>query len=572
MFKYTLPRSCARASKFIAGIALGSIAFASLSPLASAAGSWAPTLLVNTESFQQIDGGDGSTDIELRFGSSGVTLKYLTNGKFQFSAGLSVLGTLSGSNLNIDRNATIGGALTATGAITTKSTLSGANLVINRNGNFGGQLTVTGAILGASTITAKTVLSGTTLRVSGNADVQGALAASGAIRTDGNLTINDDADSNNAVLTFGNTSGNQSITFLNTAQRFQFSRGISVLGTISGSSLNVDRNATVGGTLTVTGAVLGMSTITAKTVLSGTTLRVSGNADINGSLSVTGSILTEGNLTLGGDDAATDVSLTFMNSGTDETFTWLESNDKFYLSDDLDVNGTISGTTLKISGNGTHTMSGSLTIEGALSGSTIQGFGLGDCSGTNQKLVYNAAIDKFECATDQTGAGSNGSGQILSLHPEYPGAVYYASGSVFVGQMTLSGGTTALDNTFKWTSTKAALNDYWISVRVRLPDNFSTWDPTKPIELRYKTGVASNANNYVSIRIKDTAGVERPLTGGENLASTSFTTASIKGPEAGGTWTPKGYVTIYVKLAANNTASAYAAAGFINLNFESTLP
>jgi hypothetical protein len=275
---------------------------------------------------------------------------------------------------------------------------------------------------------------------------------------------------------------------------------------------------------------------------------------------------------LGGDDAAADVSLTFMNSGTDETFTWLDTTDKFYLSDDLDVNGTISGTTLKISGNGTHTMSGSLTIEGALSGSTIQGFGLATCNGTNQKVVYNSATGKFECATDQTGAGSNGSGQILSLHPEYPGAIYFASGAVFVGQMSLSGGTTGLDNTFKWTSTKAALNDYWISVRVRLPDNFSTWDVTKPIELRYKTGVASTANNHVTLRIRDTAGVMRDLTGADNLASTSFTTASIKGPETGGTWTPKGYVTLYVKLAANNTANAYAAAGFINLNFESTLP
>jgi hypothetical protein len=44
----------------------------------------------------------------------------------------------------------------------------------------------------------------------------------------------------------------------------------------------------------------------------------------------------------------------------------------------------------------------------------------------------------------------------------------------------------------------------------------------------------------------------------------------VTGPEAGGTWTPKGYATIYIKVAADNTGNA--AVGFLNLNYETTTP
>ena len=165
----------------------------------------------------------------------------------------------------------------------------------------------------------------------------------------------------------------------------------------------------------------------------------------------------------------------------------------------------------------------------------------------------------------------NGSGEILSLHPAYPNAVYFSSGATFVGQLTESGGTSALDNSYVWTSTKAAIQNYWISIRVRLPDNFSSWDPMRPIVFRYKTGVASSANNHLTVRMKDTAGANVTLSTGA-LVNTAWTTTNITGPEAGGTWTPKGYFTVYVKLAANSTAGANAAASILNLNFETTTP
>lgn len=436
-----------RRSTLLRLLAVGAILSVGCPLVASAASSWSPTLLVNTESFQTIDDGDGTTNLELRFGAS-LNEKILWNrakGSFQFTDDLSVQGTLSGSALNVDGNATIGGTLTATGAARFKST-------VNADGN----------------ITTLGRLSGSSLRISGAAEVHGALSATGSIRTDGDLTINDDAGANDATLTFGNATTNQTVKFLNSSQRFQFSKGISVIGTISGSALNIDGKATIGGSLTVTG-----------------------------------SILTKGNL----------------------------------------------------------------------SGATISGFGLpgGGCNGASQKLNWNAATGKFECGTDESTVG-NGSGNILSLHPSYPNAIYFSSGATYVGQLTASGGTAQLENSYVWTSSRGSLQDYWISVRVRLPDNFSSWDPVKPIQFRYKTGVASAANNHLTVRIKDTTGANVTLSNGGGLANTSWTTASITGPESSGTWAAKGYVTIYVKLAADSTAGANAAAGFLNLNFETTTP
>jgi len=438
-----------RALRLIAGSVIVSGLF---TQVATAASSWNPTLLVNTESFQTVDEGDGTTNLELRFGGT-LNEKLIWNrakAMFQFTDDLSVQGTVSGSTLRVDGYAEFWGNIAASGSLQVDQ-----NVTANQN------------------ITAIGNLSGSKLRVSGQADVHGNLNASGSVRADGDLTINDDAGATDATLTFGNASGNQTLKYLNGTQRYQFSRGISVLGHMSGSSLNVDRNATVGGTLTSTG-----------------------------------SIRTKGNL-----------------SGST-----------------LTVDGTINWR------NQTYTAP---TTQGANTFLKTDGAGA---------LTWSAITV------------GNGSGNILSLHPEYPNAIYFSSGASFVGQLTASGGTNALDNSYVWTSTKAALNDYWISVRVRLPDNFSSWDPVKPIELRYKTGVAAAANNHVTVRLKDTAGADVVLTNGGALSSTTWATANITGPQAAGTWTPKGYFTVYVKVAANSTASANAAAGYINLNYETTTP
>ena len=368
----------------------------------TAASSWSPTLLVNTESFETIDQGDGTTNIELRFGDGTKTLKFLTTSEFQFSHSISVLGNMSGTSLHVDKDATFGAGVTASGTIRgvgnirAQGTLSGNALNVNRNGTFGGTLTATGTITGGGLIT-----------------------AGGNVRA---------------------------------------------AGTLSGNALNVNRNGTFGGTLTVTGAI---------------------------------------------------------------------------------------------------------TTKASLSGATFYGAGLGDCSNTNtQKLVYDKATGRFTCATDQTGAGSNGSGQIMSFHPQYPNAIYFSSGSTNIGQLTQSGSNSSTETSYLWNTTRATIQDYWIATRVRLPDNFSSWDPVQPIELRYRTTDGTASNNHVTVRMKDTSGANVTLTNNAGLASATFTTARIN--ISGGTFAAKGYVTIYIKLAALTAKNTEVS--FLNLNFENTLP
>jgi Fe2+ transport system protein FeoA len=390
-------------------------------------------------------------------------------------------GNLSGATLTVSRSASISGALLTKGDITGKANitalgiLSGANLTVSRSASISGTLLTKGNITGKGNITALGILSGTTLRVSGPADIHGPLAVTGSIRTDGNLTLNDIAAAVDAVLTFGNASGNQTLKYLNASQKFQFSKGISVLGTISGSALNVDRNATIGGSLTASGA------IRTKSSISGATLTVDGNVTLHGQ------------------------TYNFPTSQTSNGF-------------------------LKTDGAGNLTWSATASI-------------------------------------------GNGSGEIISLHPEYPNAIYFSSGASFVGQLTASGGVAGLvQNFYRWTSSKAASQNYWIAVRVRLPDNFSSWDPVKPIELLYRTADGTAANNHVSVRMRDTAGALVALSNNVDLTNAgTFTTAKITGPEVGGpTWAPKGYITIYIKMAA--TTGKYADVGYLNLNFENTNP
>ncbi|MBP9700151.1 hypothetical protein KBD71_02620 [Candidatus Woesebacteria bacterium] len=123
------------------------------------------TLLVNTESFQSIDSGDASTNVELRFGASNQTVSWnVIKSQFDFSH---------------------------------------------------------------------------TINTAGNITASGGLAIEQNIRTKGNFTLNSDNDSSDAILTFGNTTLAQTLTYIHSTQKFRFSTSVDVAGTMSGYALTV---------------------------------------------------------------------------------------------------------------------------------------------------------------------------------------------------------------------------------------------------------------------------------------------------------------------------------------------
>lgn len=364
-------------------------------------------LLVNTESFQTIDEGDGSSNLEIRFGSS-LNEKILydrSNNRFQFTRGIYV-----------------GGSITATGSLTT-----------------GGPAKIRGN------------LSGSTLRVDGNADVWGTLSATGAIKTKSDLTINSDADTNDASLIFGNQTANQTLKFLNSAQQFEFSKSVRVTGNVKAAGN-----------------------------LSGSTLTVDGNVSLRGQ------------------------AYQFPSDGG--------NNNQF-----LRTNGA-----------------------GALTWSTVT-------------------------------MGSN-SGGVLSLHPEYPGAVYFGSGSNAVGTLVYNYDAANLENYYRWSSSKAQIQDYWVAVRAKVPKNFANWDPHAPVEVRLRTTSTSATNNLVTVRMYDTSNALVATSGNASLTSSSgnvWRTAPITNV-TGGTYAVGGYVTLLIKMAAlsGNTTDL----GYINFNWSTTTP
>ena len=703
------------------------------------ASTWSPTLLVNTEAFQVIDDGDGSTNIELRFGDTANEILRWDVGtaRFQFTDDVHIEGNITGSGTlitdgaistkgNLTINSDNGGAnavltfgndaagetitfndttnefdisddVNVTGTFdTTGNITTDANLTINEDsggadavltfGNDGGDetftfsdtsnnfelsddLDVTGTMNTTGNITTDANLeinedSGAVdavltfgsdgsdetltfintedtfefsddLQATGSISASGALIVDGAttlnaatiinstldttgnITTDANLTINEDNGAANAVLTFGNDSGVETITFSDSTNRFEFSDdiytantltvdGVVTLGstgtlisiggivyrfpasdaTASGRVLATDgsgilswaaaatdtdttydagQGISLDGTTfrvdtTLTGAQLNFSTVSGAIVhardqlQSSGTLLIGGAATFSSTIAATGNITTQGNMTINSDSGGANAVLTFGNDAADETITFSDSTNRFEFSDDIytaataTIDGAVTlGSTLSLGGVA-YTFP---TNDGSASGKILSTDGSGNLSWTSIKT---------------------GSGNTVSLAPEYPNAVYYSSGSNAVGQLFASGGNlSTLENNYTWKTTRSGtMQDYWVSSRVKIPHNFSGWAQT-PIQFRFRTGTDLLGDNHVTVKMYDTGNSAVTLGTGA-LAGTSWTTADITGPESSGTYTPDSYITLLVKLAASGATSAQANAGYLNLNWITTSP
>ncbi len=394
------------------------------------------------------------------------------------------------------------------------------------------------------------------IRVDGNITASGTLTVSGDAKTKGNLGINSDNGAANAVLTFGNDDAAQTLTFIDAAQKFSFSKDMRVLGNLSGSTLNVDGAAGIYGGLTVSGATTLKSTLK----IGGVTYTFpTGDGSASGKVLKTnsaGQLSWSADLNTGGLSYADAQSYFVDDSG--DTMTGA-----------LKVRANLSGSTLNVDGAagiyGTLAVSGATTLKSTLkiNGVTYT-FPTSDGSSSGQVLKTNAA-------GTLSWASIRGSGG-LSLHPEYPNVLYFGSGSNNVGTLALrvSSGS-EIGNTYRWATTRTTNQNYWLQVRARLPDNFTGWEAT-PIQLRYRT-----MSGYIAGYMRDTAGANVALTGVSNIQNSAWTTASITGPESAGTWTGGGYFTMLLRLTnsgaiAGKEGRSFTDIGFLNFNMDTKLP
>jgi hypothetical protein len=265
------------------------------------ASSFGPSVLVNTENFTIIDDAGGSGNVELRFGDTINEHLYwnAAQSRFEFTDDLSVQGNLSGTTLTTSnlRNCVLQTNSVGVAACGTSLTQTTADArYVNTSGD-----TMTGTL---------TIRSGAGLN------------ASGTILTNSDITLNSDQGAGNATLTFGNITLNETLLFSATASRFEFSDDVHVTNNLSGSgTLRIESNVATKADLFINAdngandAVLTFGNDTLPETLSFARLQsrfeFSDALHVTDTLSTSGALIAEGDVRLKSTLTARNVTYTF---------------------------------------------------------------------------------------------------------------------------------------------------------------------------------------------------------------------------------------------------------------------
>ncbi|MDD5751544.1 MAG: hypothetical protein PHS73_03425, partial [Candidatus Peribacteraceae bacterium] len=345
-----------------------------------------------------LDSDDSATStISLQFGESlAKTITYdIGLDRFLFNAGIEVQGTLSGSVIHAEQQLQSSGSLVVEGA-----------------SQFHGAVTI--------------------------ADGAG-ISASGSLLTNANITLNSDNEASDAVLTFGNAAGAETLTFLNAESRFAFSDDVHVADSLTASGgLTVDGpavlkdGAAVTGNLTVTGLINGVDITQLTASVDNSHLKVSTGAGLH----VT---VARGDYRLGG-------VVTAYEGGNNVSVADDATNYLFFTSTGLTV------TTVGFPADRMHIPIATVVT----AGSAVQTI--------TDRRVFNSND------TERT--------VLRTFEPMYEGSAFEGDGSENVGQLTVNHSGSTLRNFYQWTSTRETLQDYDILLRVPLPEDVVRWTET----------------------------------------------------------------------------------------------
>ncbi len=361
-----------------------------------------PTVIVNTESFEQVDDGDSTTDVELRFGADATqrVLYDKTNSRFKVTRALYITGNLTITGAMIVNIGNSGTAAPDTGlAIEIIGTASGRVLHAQDALRSSGSLIIDGSliVLGHSSFTTCTALETVAGVLTCGTDDSG--TGGGAFTSTGSLQFYFDK---RYVAVAGDTMTGGLLIVRGGAgtQAVDAAALLEIAGTMSGRTIMATDTLNASGTLivkkragTATGNVLIVDTAglvydaTNKAVGIGTAvleaglrLEVAGVASgrtlhAQNQLQSSGSLTVVGNVKIDGTTFFADTALNMVGIGTLTPETRLE------------VAGTMSGNALYVT-------------------RSLSGAGLSNCdNGTNDKLLWSVATGRFSCGSDQGGAG-----------------------------------------------------------------------------------------------------------------------------------------------------------------------
>jgi hypothetical protein len=230
----------------------------------------------------------------------------------------------------------------------------------------------------------------------------------------------------------------------------------------------------------------------------------------------------------------------------------------------LDTSGTIMAGTnnaFQVASNGAITTTGSIattaggvmTSAGLLTASAGMSLSNGNLAITgNSNIVFNTdGTDKFiiygatgNAVTKGTLTQSNSIGMI----PEYDNATLIGDGDDNFGTLCVL--YQAPHNYYEWTTSEPTVQDYDIVLRYRLPEGFSEFDADVPIKI-WNNVSANTANTFITVTMLDTNGIDVPLTDGSNLKNIGWTESTVKMNTMGRTLTPGGYITIKIRMSAD---------------------
>ncbi|GIW62866.1 MAG: hypothetical protein KatS3mg090_0692 [Patescibacteria group bacterium] len=188
-------------------------------------------------------------------------------------------------------------------------------------------------------------------------------------------------------------------------------------------------------------------------------------------------------------------------------------------------------------------------------------------------LVIGSGSDtfSFDPVSGPVFSGSARPSKSMVLSPEYSGAVltdYYGAGTdtningIMTSDVGVGTGQSEYTSFYQWVRTSSTLHYYTVAVKVALPKDFSAWESSNSLVIKFATNSTSSSDNVFDVYIYDVNNSSTAIVSSTgNVSSTagafttvSFTASSGLDDNSGVDWDSPGQVAIiYLRMGSQNS-------------------